>query len=78
MTYKNSVFDCFGATTFLKKCFVSHPAELNQIIDSKDIELNSLKNSLRLLDREKDALQMEVDRKTEQVAALQQELSSKV
>lgn len=54
------------------------PEELSQRGSKHKEDVAVLQKSVSTLDREKDALQDEVDQKTEKLVALQEELSKKV
>lgn len=58
-------------------CFLP-TGELSQHGTRNKDEVASLQNTIAILDREKDALQDEVDHKTEKVVALQEENCKKV
>lgn len=63
------------AVTSISVCL---PGELSQRGSKHKEEVAVLQKSISALDREKDALQDEVDQKTEKLVALQEELSKKV
>lgn len=65
------------AVGLLAKC-LSLTGEFSQQSSKHREEVASLQKAISALDREKDALQDDVDQKTEKLVVLQEELSKKV
>uniref|UniRef100_A0A8D3E954 Centrosomal protein of 135 kDa n=1 Tax=Scophthalmus maximus TaxID=52904 RepID=A0A8D3E954_SCOMX len=71
---KRFLFSVCSTVSLISVCL---PGELNQRGSKHKEEVAVLQKSISALDREKDALQDEVDQKTEKLVALQEELSKK-
>lgn len=75
-----AIVGAVSASPFPYDCLISVclPGELSRQSSKHKEEVAVIQKSVSALDREKDALQDEVDQKTEKLVALQEELSKKV
>lgn len=69
----------FPLTVFLLTEFVlSVSVEMSKYVPKHKEEISALQKAISTIDKEKDALQDDVDQKTEKLVALQDELTKKV
>lgn len=76
--YPFRVYCVVSPYTFATSCLSCAPGELSQHGSKHKEDASALQKSIAALDREKDALQDEVDQKTEKLFVLQEENSKKV